>query len=160
VPVWHAAMEELRRQGKVQVVGIAQELHPDRARLSMQWQRVDWPLLVDALDVLNLETVPITVAVDEYGIVRFTELPMSAAKTIGSIRQSDLPAARWLDAGNATSPHRTTRCHFPKHGSIVAGVRRFAGFGKQRRSTKRRHRSLPSRRPAQSRGWPGTFSPG
>ena len=34
------------------------------------------------MNILNLETVPITIAVDEFGIVRFTELPMSAAKTI------------------------------------------------------------------------------
>lgn len=95
--MWHKATEELQRRGKVQVVGIAQELHPDRARLFMQWQRVDWPLLVDALDVLNLETVPITVAVDEYGIVRFTELPMSAAKTIGStfVNQTYQQPAGW-----------------------------------------------------------------
>src|SRR5437016_3462065 len=93
-------MEELRRQGKVQVVGIAQELHSDRARLFMQWQRVDWPLLVDALDILNLETVPITVAVDEYGIVRFTELPMSAAKTIGRtfVNQTYQQPAGWTPA--------------------------------------------------------------
>jgi hypothetical protein len=32
---------------------------------------------------LNLDTVPLTVAVDEYGIVRFSEVPMSASKTIG-----------------------------------------------------------------------------
>src|SRR5262249_5293466 len=56
--------------------------HPDRARLFLQWKQIGWPTLADSLDLLNLETVPITLAIDEYGIVRFTELPMSAAKTI------------------------------------------------------------------------------
>jgi len=48
----------------------------------MQWKQIEWPLLADSLDLLNVETVPLTVAVDEYGVVRLTELPMAAAKTI------------------------------------------------------------------------------
>lgn len=82
MPVWHAALQQLEKDGKVAVVGIVQDQHPDRARLFMQWKKVDWPLLADSLDLLNVETVPLTVAVDEYGIVRFTELPMAASKTI------------------------------------------------------------------------------
>jgi hypothetical protein len=80
--VWHEATRELRRQGKIEVVAIVQDQHPDRDRLFLQWKHVDWPVLADPLNILNLETVPIAVAVDEFGIVRFTELPMSAAKTI------------------------------------------------------------------------------
>ena len=80
--MWHAATKELRRRGKVEVVAIVQDQHPDRDRLFLQWKQVDWPVLADPLNLLNLETVPITLAIDEYGIVRFTELPMSAAKTI------------------------------------------------------------------------------
>lgn len=82
VPVWHAGLKQLEKDGKVAVVAIVQEQHPDRARLFLQWKQIDWPTLADPLDLLNLETVPLTVAVDEYGIVRFSELPMSAAKTI------------------------------------------------------------------------------
>jgi len=82
VPVWHAGLQQLEKDGKVAVVAIVQDQHPDRARLFMQWKQIGWPLLADSLDLLNLETVPLTVAVDEYGIVRHTELPMSAAKTI------------------------------------------------------------------------------
>lgn len=82
MPVWHEATKELRRRGKVEVVAIVQDQHPDRDRLFLQWKQVDWPVLADPLNILNLETVPITIAVDEFGIVRFTELPMSAAQTI------------------------------------------------------------------------------
>jgi hypothetical protein len=82
VPVWHAGLEPLVKAGRINVVAIVQDQHPDRARLFMQWKQIGWPLLADSLDLLNLETVPLTVAVDEYGIVRLTELPMAAAKTI------------------------------------------------------------------------------
>jgi len=77
-------LEPYEKAGKVAVVAIVQDQHPDRARLFLQWKQVGWPVLADSLDLLNLDTVPLTVAVDEYGIVRFTELPMSAAKTIGA----------------------------------------------------------------------------
>ena len=83
MPVWHAALEPYEKAGKVAVVAIVQDQHPDRARLFMQWKRIGWPVLADRLDLLNLDTVPLTVAVDEYGIVRFSELPMSASKTVG-----------------------------------------------------------------------------
>jgi len=54
----------------VKVLGIVQEQHADRARLFMQWHEMDWPLMVDSLDLLGVWLVPITVAIDEYGIVR------------------------------------------------------------------------------------------
>jgi hypothetical protein len=82
VPVWHASLKQLEKDGRVAVVAIVQDQHPDRARLFLQWKQIGWPVMADSLDLLNLETVPLTLAVDEYGIVRFTELPMSAAKTI------------------------------------------------------------------------------
>jgi hypothetical protein len=82
VPVWHAGLKQLEQDGKVAVVAIVQDQHPDRAQLFLQWKQISWPTLADSLDLLNLETVPLTLAIDEYGIVRFSELPMSAAKTI------------------------------------------------------------------------------
>ena len=82
MPVWHAGTQRSVQDGKLAVVAIVQDQHPDRARLFLQWKRIGWPVLADSLDLLNLDTVPLTVAVDEYGIVRFSELPMAAAKTI------------------------------------------------------------------------------
>lgn len=54
----------------MQTVGIIQEQHPDRARLFMQWKQMDWPILVDSLNLLGVAVVPITLAIDEHGIIR------------------------------------------------------------------------------------------
>ena len=52
------------------MAGIIEEQHPDRARLFMQWKQTPWPVLVDSLDLLGVSAVPITLAVDEYGVIR------------------------------------------------------------------------------------------
>ena len=70
MPVWHEATESLQRDGKVQMVGIIQEQHPDRAHLFMQWKQMRWPIMVDALNLLGVGEVPITLFVDEFGIIR------------------------------------------------------------------------------------------
>jgi hypothetical protein len=80
--VWHAATQRLQQEGKAAVVAIVQDQHPDRARLFLQWKQIDWPVMADSLDLLDLETVPLTFAVDEYGVVGFAKLPMAAAKPI------------------------------------------------------------------------------
>jgi hypothetical protein len=60
----------LVRQGKLVLLGVTQEQHPDRCRLFAQWQQFDWPILHDPINVLRLRGVPIVVALDEQGIVR------------------------------------------------------------------------------------------
>ncbi len=37
----------------------------------MQWQRMDWPIMVDSLNLLGVEVVPITLLIDEAGVIRF-----------------------------------------------------------------------------------------
>ena len=54
----------------MQMVGIIQEQHPDRARLFMQWQQMGCPIMVDGLNLLGVGVVPITLFVDEFGIIR------------------------------------------------------------------------------------------
>lgn len=54
------------------MIGIIQEQHPDRARLFMQWKNMDWPLLVDSLNLYGTKVVPMTLLIDEWGIVRHT----------------------------------------------------------------------------------------
>jgi len=75
VPGWHESTLELQKQGKIRMVGIIEEQHPDRARLFMQWKAMDWPILVDSLDLLEVTYVPITVLIDEHGIVRSVVSP-------------------------------------------------------------------------------------
>ena len=70
VPGWHKATEQLQEDGALQMVGIIQEQHPDRARLFMQLKEMDWPILVDSYDLLETSAVPITFAIDENGIIR------------------------------------------------------------------------------------------
>jgi len=51
------------------MVGIIQEQHPDRCRLFMQWKRMDWPVMVDSLNLLEMDAVPYHVLIDEAGVV-------------------------------------------------------------------------------------------
>ena len=51
-------------------IGVVQEQHPDRAKLYRQWRQLDWPILVDSLNVLDHSAVPIPMALDEAGILR------------------------------------------------------------------------------------------
>ena len=80
MPGWHEAVKDLYDSGKLQLVGIIQEQHADRCRLFMQWKQMDWPILVDSLNLLEVSEVPITVAIDEYGIVRETGLQLGKAE--------------------------------------------------------------------------------
>jgi len=73
VPGWHEATKALQEEGKIQMVGIIEEQHPDRGRLFMQWKRMRWPVLVDSLNLLGVSAVPITLAIDEYGVIRMVD---------------------------------------------------------------------------------------
>lgn len=79
VPGWHEATKKLQDEGKIQMVGIIQEQHPDRARLFMQWKQMGWPILIDSLDLLGVSVVPMTIAIDENGIIRKLQMPLRDA---------------------------------------------------------------------------------
>lgn len=70
MPVWHEATKELREEGKLALVGVVQEQHPERCRLWAQWQQIDWPILADPLNLTGLEVVPLAMFVDRHGILR------------------------------------------------------------------------------------------
>ena len=70
VPVWHEATKDLQAAGELQMIGVIQEQHPDRARLFMQWKKMGWPILVDSYNLLGVPVVPITLAIDEHGVIR------------------------------------------------------------------------------------------
>ena len=36
----------------------------------MQWKQMDWPVMVDPFNLLNLPVIPVSVAIDEYGAIQ------------------------------------------------------------------------------------------
>ena len=70
MPVWHELTEPHRKAGRIAVLGILQEQHPDRALLFAQWKGIDWPLLVDSLNLLEVQGAPVTLFLDEAGTIR------------------------------------------------------------------------------------------
>jgi tetratricopeptide (TPR) repeat protein len=70
VPAWNEKVQQWVLDGKLVVLGIAQEQYPDRCRLFAQWHKLNWPILHDPINVMGVRGVPIEVAIDEYGIVR------------------------------------------------------------------------------------------
>lgn len=71
MPGWHARTKDLVDEGKLRVAGITEEQHPDRTALFMQWQEMDWPVMLDSLNLLDVSAVPITLLIDEHGIIRY-----------------------------------------------------------------------------------------
>jgi tetratricopeptide (TPR) repeat protein len=70
VPAWNQKIQTWVREGKLVVLGIAQEQYADRCRLFAQWHQLNWPILYDPINVMQVRGVPIEVAIDENGIVR------------------------------------------------------------------------------------------
>ena len=64
MPVWHDAMKSARKNGQVVMLGVIQEQHPERCRLYAQWQQLDWPIVSDPINQLDLAGVPIVVEID------------------------------------------------------------------------------------------------
>ena len=72
MPVWHDTTKRWVKEGKLVLLGVTQEQHAERCRLFAQWKQFDWPILYDPINVLQLNVVPILLALDEHGIVRST----------------------------------------------------------------------------------------
>ena len=56
------------------MIGVVQEQHADRARLYKQWRRIEWPIFVDALNILEHSVVPIPVGINANGVVIYPRL--------------------------------------------------------------------------------------
>ncbi len=70
MPVWHERTRQWVEAGRLHLVGVTQEQHPERCQLFAQWRQFDWPILHDPINVLATTAVPIFVALDEHGVVR------------------------------------------------------------------------------------------
>lgn len=73
------------------MLGIIQEQHPDRARLFMQWKQMGWPVLVDSYDLLEVPYVPITLTLDEHGVIREIHPPLGDAGVDAAFLARDHP---------------------------------------------------------------------
>lgn len=73
MPVWYAETNDLVEAGRLRLVGLIQEQHPDRCALFMQWKGLDFPILVDALNRTGVYAVPLYWAIDEHGVLRATD---------------------------------------------------------------------------------------
>ncbi len=104
------------------MLGIVQEQHPDRARLFMQWRRMDWPILVDSLNLLGVSVVPVTVAIDEHGIVRLVNPRRETIEEAFLDRTFEPPPETAAPAGEA----RTAPGDPPGRWAPVAAWRRHA----------------------------------
>ena len=70
MPGWHDKTNPLVARGELAVAGIVQEQHGDRAALFMQWKQMDWPVMVDSLNLLGVRAVPLTYLIDGQGVIR------------------------------------------------------------------------------------------
>ena len=48
----------------------------------MQWKKMGWPIMVDQVNQLGMEAVPVTIGIDEHGIVRTDRLRLDAADSL------------------------------------------------------------------------------
>jgi tetratricopeptide (TPR) repeat protein len=108
------------------MVGIIQEQHPDRARLFMQWKQMEWPLLVDSYNLLGAPYVPITLAIDEYGVVRAIHPPLQKIGEFeaGFLERRFDPPAGYLSAGPAAP--NPARLAAPASGASAPAWREYA----------------------------------
>lgn len=99
MPVWHAWTRQFVTDGKLVVLGVTQEQHPERCRLFAQWKQFGWPILHDPINVLESSAVPLLVAIDEHGIVRSVRpRPETFEKEFVNRAFADDPAAKPLPA--------------------------------------------------------------
>lgn len=120
MPVWHALTKPYQGKGFLNVVGVIQEQHPDRALLFMQWQQMEWPLLVDSLNLLGVTGAPVTVFLDEAGVIQAVNpskdsLPSFLRKDFAVNEGEKMPDANLADVGAlllTSAPGSTERGDF------------------------------------------------
>ncbi len=105
MPVWHDKTAQAVKDGRLVVLGVVQEQHPDRPRLFAQWKKLNMPILHDPINVLELPAVLVMVAIDEHGIIRMLRPSLEAFQKdfLGKAFSDDAPAARHADP-RALSP--------------------------------------------------------
>lgn len=104
--MWYEKHKTLRDEGKVTMLGLIQEQHPDRCALFMQWKQMDFPILVDALNLLDVSVVPIPILIDEAGVVRAIrpdEATLNAFVDAPAVEATEVGVRRSQERGVATA---------------------------------------------------------
>lgn len=99
MPVWHERTKAAREAGKLRLVGITEEQHPDRCALFAQWQRLDWPILWDPFNLTESPVVPVAIALDEHGIVRSVGLTIDRLDEFLAASYEDAPGSKPVALG-------------------------------------------------------------
>ncbi len=113
MPVWHDVTKQWVKDGKLALLGVTQEQHPERCLLFAQWKRFDWPILHDPINVLGSSAVPIVLAIDEHGIVRSTR-PNPKSFDVDFLNKS------FADDAGASTPELRTPSYPPKFDDLQA----------------------------------------
>ncbi len=117
MPGWHRKTLELQKTGKIRVVAIIEEQHPDRCRLFNEWKRMDWPVMVDALNLLGVRAVPFAYLVDEHGVIRKAR---PAPDDVASFVATEFPKP----AGLPPPTPRPSLAPLPASAGVAASIQR------------------------------------
>ena len=118
MPVWHEKTQALRASGKLTVLGITQEQHPERCQLFAQWQGLDWPILWDPFNMTGTTVVPTATLIDEYGVVR--SLRADPATIEPDFLAKDFPAPEADEKLPAGTGHELIEALLAKEGTPKA----------------------------------------
>ena len=125
MPVWHEQLAPYREAGTVQLIGIAQEQHPERCELYRTWKEFDWPILWDPFNVTGAKVVPNHIVVDEHGIVRSTRARGGALE---ELLKKDFPAPKESRPVQARAPrllevaHHDSDSFFGRHYAAMSDL--------------------------------------
>lgn len=98
-------MKDLVAAGKLQVAGILQEQHADRALLFHQWKQMDFPLMIDSYNELGVKVVPIHVLLDGQGRVVAVNPKPQAVRDFLAASDGEAQAAEPVPSPTPSDPH-------------------------------------------------------
>ena len=133
MPGWHARTKKLVAEDKLQVYGIAPEQYPDRMALFLQWKELDFPVLVDPLNTLNVKAVPITLLVDQSGVIRYRNPRPAQLKTF---LETDYPETKKADQPATLHPLTKTMAKAILSNSLQADEQAFSVIERKKKQLK------------------------
>lgn len=114
MPGWHEATTHLRESERLATAGVVLEQHRERAQLFMQWKQMDWPVVWDPFNHLELSVVPVTVLADPEGVILLIQ-PL--VERLDEIEESHIGRP-----GEAVSEHEKIGRRAPKATTGEAGT--------------------------------------